>query len=153
RRQVDITIDGQPVTVPEGTTILEACRAHAIDTPTLCYLETLTPVNVCRVCVVELEGSRVLVPACSRKVEPNMAVRTDTDRVRLSRRLVLEFLASSVDMSLVSDEVKDYMQRYGATPERFGPPAAAAAAGERDHSHAGHHQAGEVGFAARVAQP
>src|SRR5437762_1585816 len=103
-RNVDITIDGQALSIPEGTTILEACRAQSIDTPTLCYLETLTPVNVCRVCVVELEGSRVLVPACSRKVEPGMVVKTDSERVRLSRRLVLEFLASSVDLSLVSDE-------------------------------------------------
>ena len=57
----------------EGSTILDATRKLGIDTPTLCYLESLTPVNVCRVCVVELEGSRTLVPACSRKVEPNMS--------------------------------------------------------------------------------
>ena len=69
RREVELTIDEKPVRVPEGTTILQACRARKIDTPTLCYLETLTPVNVCRVCVVEVEGSRVLVPACSRPVE------------------------------------------------------------------------------------
>jgi NADP-reducing hydrogenase subunit HndD len=141
------------VTVPEGTTILEACRAQAVATPTLCYLETLTPVNVCRVCVVELEGSRALVPACSRKVEPNMVVKTDTERVRLSRRFVLEFLASSVDLSLVSAEVKDYMELYGATPERYGPAAPPAAEGERDYAHAGHHHPTPVGFAARVAQP
>src|SRR5207245_4070699 len=65
-----------------------------LETPTLCFLETLTPVNVCRVCVVELEGSRTLVPACSRKVEAGMVIRTDSERVRLSRRVVLEFLAS-----------------------------------------------------------
>src|SRR6266568_2451144 len=129
RRMVEVTIDGHEVQAMEGTTILDACRRLGVDTPTLCNLETLTPVNVCRVCVVELEGSRVLVPACSRKVEPNMAVLTDTERVRLSRRLVLEFLASSVDLSLVSDEIKAYMRRYGATPERFGPPAPSAAAG------------------------
>src|SRR2546422_4579780 len=117
RREVELTIDGTTVRVPEGTTILEACRAQKIDTPTLCYLENLTPVNVCRVCVVELEGSRVLVPACSRKVEPNMVVRTDSERVRLSRRLVLEFLASSVDLSCASEEVQRQMLRYGARPE------------------------------------
>ena len=76
RREVELTIDGTTVRVQEGTTILQACRAQKIDTPTLCYLETLTPVNVCRVCVVEVEGSRVLVPACSRPVEPKMVVRT-----------------------------------------------------------------------------
>ena len=83
-RQVDISIDGTTVRVPEGWTILEACRAQGIETPTLCYLESLTPVNVCRVCVVEVEGSRVLVPACSRKVEPKMIVKTDSARVRLT---------------------------------------------------------------------
>ena len=66
---IELTIDGQAVSVPAGSTILDACRAQGIDTPTLCYLENLTPVNVCRVCVVEVTGSRVLVPACSRKVE------------------------------------------------------------------------------------
>ena len=81
---VDLTIDGLEVSVPEGTTLLEATRKLGIDTPTLCFVETLTPINACRICVVEVKGSRVLVPACSRKVEPGMAVRTDTDRVRLS---------------------------------------------------------------------
>ena len=92
RRSITLTIDGQSVGVPEGTTLLEACRLQGIDTPTLCYLENLTPVNVCRVCVVEVESSRALVPACSRHVENGMVVHTDSERVRLSRRLVLEFL-------------------------------------------------------------
>ncbi len=99
RRRVNLTINGQKVSVPEGATLLEATRQVGIDTPTLCFLETLTPVNVCRICVVEVEGSRTLVPACSRKVEEGMVVRTDSERVLLSRRLVLEFLASSVDVS------------------------------------------------------
>jgi predicted molibdopterin-dependent oxidoreductase YjgC len=103
-RPVAITIDGKPVTVPAGSTILEACRSQGIDTPTLCFLENLTPVNVCRVCVVELEGSRVLVPACSRPVEPDMKIQTDSERVRLSRKMVLEFLGSSVDLSLASGD-------------------------------------------------
>jgi len=64
RRQIEIRIDSQTLSVPEGSTILDAARRLDLDTPTLCYLETLTPVNVCRVCVVELEGSRALVPAC-----------------------------------------------------------------------------------------
>jgi predicted molibdopterin-dependent oxidoreductase YjgC len=120
RRLVDLTIDGESFRVPEGTTILEACRSAGVDTPTLCYLETLSPVNVCRVCVVEVEGSRALVPACSRKVEPGMVVGTDTERVRHSRRMVLEFLGSSVDMSLTSHEVNGWMQRHGAEPSRYG---------------------------------
>ena len=120
---IEITIDGQPVSVPEGSTILEAARKLGIDTPTLCFLESLTPVNVCRVCVVEMEGSRTLVPACSRKVEPKMAIKTDSERVRLSRTMVLEFLASSVDVS-TAPQFAGYMERYGAKPERFGRHAA-----------------------------
>src|SRR6266853_5130046 len=120
KRMVTLTIDGQEMEVLEDTTILEACRGLRIDTPTLCQLETLTPVNVCRVCVVELEGARVLVPACSRKVEAGMNILTDSEKVRHSRRLVLELLASSVDMSLCSPQVHGWMARYGATPERFG---------------------------------
>ena len=119
---VELSIDGRTVTVPEGSTILEACRAEGIDTPTLCYLENLTPVNVCRICVVELAGSRVLVPACSRTVEPGMTIQTDSERVRHSRKMVLEFLGSSVDLS-IAPEVARYMDRYGADPTRFGPAA------------------------------
>jgi predicted molibdopterin-dependent oxidoreductase YjgC len=122
RRQIEVTIDGRAVSVSEGATILDATRSLGIDTPTLCYLETLAPVNVCRVCVVELEGSRTLVPACSRKAEPGMVIRTDSERVRLSRRLVLEFLASAVEVS-TAPELQAYMERYGAHPERFGPNA------------------------------
>src|SRR3977135_1410259 len=105
RRLVTVSVDGQEMEVLEGSTILGACRQLRIDTPTLCQLETLTPVNVCRVCVVEVEGSRVLVPPCSRQVEVDMKVHTDTRRVRHSRRLVLELLGSSVDMSLCAPEV------------------------------------------------
>src|SRR5467141_66211 len=125
RRLIDLTLDGEPVRVPEGTTILEACRSTGIDTPTLCYLETLSPVNVCRVCVVEVEGSRVLVPACSRKVEAGMVVTTDSERVRHSRRMVLEFLASSVDLSTTPD-VEGWMSEYGCRPDRYGPAGDAA---------------------------
>jgi predicted molibdopterin-dependent oxidoreductase YjgC len=151
--QIELTIDGRAVTVEAGATILDACRANGVDTPTLCYLENLTPVNACRVCVVEVAGSRVLAPACSRKVEAGMAVQTDTERVRLSRKVVLELLGSSVDLS-TSPQAPAYFERYGADPERFGPPAAPAAAGERDGHEAGHHHAvaGEA-TAATVAQP
>src|SRR5256884_8201468 len=116
KRLVAVSIDGRDVEVTEGSTILEACRRMSIDTPTLCQLDTLAPVNVCRVCVVELEGSRVLVPACSRKVEAGMKVRTDSERVRHSRRLVLELLAASVHMSLTSPPGPRWTARYGAAP-------------------------------------
>jgi len=124
-RSIEIRIDGRLVSVPEGSTILDAARKLGIDTPTLCFLQSLTPVNACRVCVVELEGSRALVPACSRKVEPNMSIRTDSERVGLSRRLVLEFLASSVDFS-TAPAMQVYLERYSADPERFGATRATA---------------------------
>ena len=123
-RAIDLTIDGKAVRVPEGTTLLQACKSVGIDTPTLCYLENLTPVNVCRVCVVEVEGSRVLVPACSRPAEPGMVVHTDSDRVRHSRKLVFELLGSSVDLSTAEPRFRADMARYGAAPERFEPGGA-----------------------------
>jgi predicted molibdopterin-dependent oxidoreductase YjgC len=127
KRLVGVSIDDREIEVTEGATILDACRRLAIDTPTLCQLDNLTPVNVCRVCVVELEGSRVLVPACSRKVEAGMKIRTDSERVKHSRRLVLELLASSVDMSLCSPQVHGWIRRYGAVPSRFGAEVATVA--------------------------
>ena len=152
RQPVEISIDGRPLTVPAGSTILDACRAEGIDTPTLCYLENLTPVNVCRVCVVEVTGSRVLVPACSRKVEPGMEIQTDSERVRHSRRMVLEFLGSSVDLS-TAPSAQAYVEEYGADPGRYGPPAAPAALGERDEHEAGHHHEPSGTVAGNVAQP
>ncbi|MBI2682742.1 MAG: (2Fe-2S)-binding protein [Acidobacteriales bacterium] len=152
KRLVEITIDGKPASVPEGSTLLEAARTVGIETPTLCYLENLTPVNVCRICVVELENSRTLVPACSRKVEPGMKVQTDSERVRTSRKLVLELLASSVDVS-TAPQFKEYMQRYDAAPERFGPTGSPAKAGERDQIQPGHHHAADGVHAETVAQP
>jgi predicted molibdopterin-dependent oxidoreductase YjgC len=120
---IEILVDDTAVRVPEGSTILDACTAAGIETPTLCFLETLTPVNACRVCVVELEGARVLVPACARKVEEGMKVRTDTERVRHSRKMVLEFLGSSVDLSTAPDAQR-FSKQYGADPTRYGPHAA-----------------------------
>jgi predicted molibdopterin-dependent oxidoreductase YjgC len=122
-RQVELTIDGQPVKTPESATILQACREQGTEIPTLCYGDTITPKNACRVCMVELDGSRVLVPACSRRVEPGMVVRTDTERTRHSRRLVLELLGSSVDLSLTAN-VARWNEDYGAEPGRFGDDAA-----------------------------
>ncbi|HXG89183.1 MAG TPA: 2Fe-2S iron-sulfur cluster-binding protein [Vicinamibacterales bacterium] len=118
RPTVDLTVDGAVVSVEEGATLLDACRAAGKDIPTLCYLETLTPINACRVCVVEVEGARVLAPACSRKVDAEMKVHTNSARVRTSRKVVLELLASSVDLS-TAPELQDRLREYGADPERF----------------------------------
>jgi predicted molibdopterin-dependent oxidoreductase YjgC len=123
---IELTVDGDPVQVGDGSTILDACRQLEIATPTLCYADTRTPVNVCRVCVVEVEGARTLVPSCSRKAENGMVVHTDSERVRTSRRLVLELLGSSVDLSLAPDAQR-YISEYDARPERFGDTAATVA--------------------------
>jgi len=116
---VSLTVDGRAVEVPQGATIHRACEQADIETPTLCWAPNLTPVNVCRVCVVELEGSRVLVPACSRPAEDGMVVHTDTPRVRHSRKMVLEFLGSGVDLSQ-ADDMQRWIRRYGADPDRYG---------------------------------
>ncbi|MBV8948666.1 MAG: (2Fe-2S)-binding protein [Solirubrobacterales bacterium] len=149
-RLISLTVDEQPVEVPEGSTILDACRKLGIDTPTLCYGETLMPANACRICVVELEGARTLIPACSRKVEPDMVIRTDSERVRLSRKMVIEFLASSVDLS-ITPPAQDYLERYDGRPERYGPSAPPDP--DRDKRRAGHHERPDGQIAATVHQP
>ena len=118
---IEMTIDGVTVHVEEGSTVLDACRIAGVDTPTLCFGETLTPVNACRVCVVELDGARTLVPACSRRAEAAMVIATDSERVRHSRKLVLELLGSNVDLS-TTPGVDGWNARYGAKPERWGFP-------------------------------
>jgi predicted molibdopterin-dependent oxidoreductase YjgC len=149
-RLVTLTIDERPVEVPEGSTVLDACAKLGIDTPTLCYGETLTPANACRICVVEMEGARALIPACSRKVEPEMVISTDSPRVRRSRKMVIEFLASSVDLSTTRD-AQDYLKRYDAHPERYGPPAPPDT--ERDRKQTGHHETPDGQTAATVHAP
>ncbi|MGK3202254.1 2Fe-2S iron-sulfur cluster-binding protein [Amycolatopsis sp. MEPSY49] len=126
KRLVEFTVDGETVRVPEGSTILDACTAAGKDIPTLCYGDTLEPANACRVCMVEVEGSRTLVPSCSRKAEPGMVVRTDSERTRTSRKVVLELLASATDLS-TTPGVAEWMAESGADPGRFGPDAATVA--------------------------
>jgi len=151
RRRVEIEIDGETVLVTEGASLLHALRQQGIETPTLCYLENLTPVNVCRVCVVEVEGARALVPACSRQVEAGMVVRTGTERVRHARKLVLELLASSVDLSLAGPSTKRWIAEYGADPARFGPPAPPTM--DRDSRQTAHHHPTDGSRAETVHQP
>ncbi|HEX6332201.1 MAG TPA: 2Fe-2S iron-sulfur cluster-binding protein [Actinomycetota bacterium] len=153
RRLLDLEIDGESVRVAQGSTILDALRERGVDTPILCYAENLTPVNACRVCVVELEGSRVLVPSCARKAEAGMKVRTDSERVRHSRRLVLELLGSSVELDLAGAAVRRWFEAYEADPSRFGPAGPPAGMGERDARHPGHHAPPEGAGAETVRQP
>ncbi len=150
---VRLTIDGVAVSVREGATILEACRAEGKNQPTLCYLETLTPVNTCRVCVVQVAGSRTLVPSCSRVVEEGMDISTDNPAVRRTRKMVFEFLASSVDLTLVDNQTQQWMDHYEVDPTRYGSAAPDSPAGARDARHPGHHAAPLDGLAETVAQP
>ncbi|MGI9665757.1 MAG: 2Fe-2S iron-sulfur cluster-binding protein [Acidimicrobiia bacterium] len=117
---VEITIDGVSTATTEGSTVLEACESVGKDVPTLCYLKTLEPINSCRACVVEVEGSRTLVPACSREITEGMEILTDSPRVQQARKSVYELLASSVDLSLAESETKRQMERYDVNPSRFG---------------------------------
>ena len=91
--QVRLTIDGREVEVPKGTTVLKAAESLGIEIPHLCYLEGLAPGGACRLCLVELDGGR-LVPSCTQRVRDGMEVRTDTERVREARRFVLELMWS-----------------------------------------------------------
>src|SRR3954466_16029952 len=153
RKLMDVDIDGTTARVPEGSTTLDACGATAVDTPTMCYADNLTPINACRVCVVEVEGSRVLVPACSRTAEAGMKISTDTERVRHSRRLVIEFLASSVATSLASADWHRWQDDYEADPERFGAAMEPMPAGERDGREPGHHHDPDPTVAEAAKQP
>lgn len=89
---IPITLNDRPLSVQPGTTLLDAARSVGIDIPILCHHQNLNPVAVCRVCVVEVKGSRVLVPACIRQVERDMVIQTHSPRVQQSRRVLIELL-------------------------------------------------------------
>jgi NADH dehydrogenase/NADH:ubiquinone oxidoreductase subunit G len=115
---IHLTIDDQPVSVPPGATLLEAARQTGAHIPTICYHEACTANALCRVCVVEVEGGRVLSPACVAQAQPGMVVHTDSPRVQRSRRTILELLASAVDLS-DSPQILAEMQGLQADPGRF----------------------------------
>lgn len=147
---VSATIDGQEVTVTEGATILEACREAGIDIPTLCYGSTLTPANACRVCMVEVDGSRVLVPSCSRTLGDGMVVNTDSERAEQSRKLVMELLGSASELDRANGKVDGWMEAHGADTGRFGPREGETPRGSPTP---GHHHQPSVDEAATVAEP
>lgn len=91
---VTLTIDNRTVTVPAGTTILEAARTVDIHIPTLCYLKEINEVASCRVCAVEVEGVDKLATACNTQVEDGMVVHTNTQRVRVTRKTNVELILS-----------------------------------------------------------
>jgi CRP-like cAMP-binding protein/Fe-S-cluster-containing dehydrogenase component len=89
--QIDLTIDGQSVRVPEGTSVFDAARMNGVAIPTLCHLQNETPVGVCRLCVVEA-GGRVLSASCVRPAEAGMKVITNSEKVLAARKTILELL-------------------------------------------------------------
>ncbi len=116
--KITLTIDDQTVSVPAGTTIHKAAETIGIDIPTICYHEYCTSNGLCRICVVEVEGSRTLIPSCIGKVSEGMNIHTRTERVQSSRRTILEMLASSVDLSEAPD-IQEYIAEYQADIGRF----------------------------------
>jgi NADH dehydrogenase/NADH:ubiquinone oxidoreductase subunit G len=115
---VTLTIDGQTVTAPAGTTILQAAAAAGIDVPTICYHEACTANALCRLCVVEVKGARLLQPSCVAAAGEGMEVQTRSPRVERSRRTILELLNSAVDLS-EAPEIQQQMADYAADAERF----------------------------------
>lgn len=94
-KMVTLTINGEQVTVPEGTTIMDAAKKAYINIPHLCFLEGLQAEGACRVCVVEVEGEPRLVPSCMREVHEGMKVYTHSERVRKARRMIVELLLAN----------------------------------------------------------
>ncbi len=88
---VTLTIDGRKVTVPRGTTVLEAAKSIGIEIPTLCWHPKLKPFGACRLCYVEIEKMPKLAVSCATEAMPDMVVHTDTELVRQGRRAILEF--------------------------------------------------------------
>ncbi len=114
-----LTIDHQSVTAPAGMTILKAAQSIGVEIPTICYHDHCTSNGLCRMCVVEVEGARLLSPACVAKVSEGMKVSTRSERVDRSRRTIVEMLASAVDLS-EADEIKRFEIEYHADLNRFG---------------------------------
>lgn len=123
--RVHLTIDGREVSAAPDDTILQAARANGIRIPTLCYDERLDPYGACRVCLVEVEGARGLLPACATRVTEGMVVRTDTEKLRRVRRTVIELLLSDHPKDCMTCEsagnceLQDLAYEYGIREPRF----------------------------------
>lgn len=117
-----LIIDGQEVSVEKGKTILDAAldaaRENGKDIPTICFHEATTANGLCRMCVVEVEGMRVLQPACIVQAAKDMKVQTRSEKVLRARKTILEMLASTMDLS-DAPEILAMMDEYGASHERF----------------------------------
>src|SRR5512135_130994 len=96
---ITLTMDGRELTTEEGQTLLEAARENGIDIPTICFHQVTTANGLCRMCVVEVEGMRLLQPACIVQAGAGMKVRTRSERVDRARRTILEMLSATMDLS------------------------------------------------------
>src|SRR5215510_4111490 len=115
---ITLTIDGESVTVPAGTTILKAAEKLGRPVPTICYHEHCTANGLCRICVVEVDGVRPLLPACLSHVSEGMKVSTSSARATRSRRTILEMLDSAVDLS-EAPEIQQLIDEYRSDRARF----------------------------------
>jgi NADH dehydrogenase/NADH:ubiquinone oxidoreductase subunit G len=115
---ITLTIDNKSVSVPDGSTLLEAGQAAGCPIPTICFHEATSSNALCRICVVEVTGQRLLQPACIVKAAEGMQVQTRSERVIRARRTILEMLSASVDLS-DAPAISAMMQEYGASPQRF----------------------------------
>lgn len=113
-----LKIDGQEITVPDGTTLLEAARQLGIEIPIICYHNATTANGLCRLCVVDVNGGRLLQPACIVECQEGANVETHNERVQRSRRTILEMLNSAVDLS-EAPAIQHYLADYAADAERF----------------------------------
>ena len=115
---VTLAINGLPVTVEKGETILEAARFLGFPIPTLCHLDGLTPYGACRLCVVEIgeEPKTKLVTSCTYPAEEGLAVRTGSSRVVRARKMVIELLLASCPQS---KQIQDLASAYGVSRQRF----------------------------------
>jgi len=115
---INLTINGLPVSVEPGSTLLEAARFLGFPIPTLCHMEGLTPYGACRLCVVEIgqEPKSKLVSACTYPAEEGLRVRTASKRVLRARRMILELLLASCPQSKV---IQDLASAHGVRTQRF----------------------------------
>ncbi len=115
---ITLTINNQSVRVSAGTTILKAAQSLGISIPTICYHEHCTANALCRICVVEVTGSRTLVPSCKAIVSEGMVVNTESERVLRARKVILEMLKASIDLS-EAPEIQAMITEYNADSQRF----------------------------------
>jgi NADH dehydrogenase/NADH:ubiquinone oxidoreductase subunit G len=116
--KIKLTMDNQELSVEDGLTLLEAARENGIEIPTICFHEATTANALCRICVVEVEGMRLLQPACIVRAADGMKVQTGSEKVVRARRTILEMLASTLDLS-DAPEILTMMEVYGANASRF----------------------------------